>query len=146
MDVANIFHAAVHHGTADAYSPEQLEAWAPSPIDYESWRWRCELKRPFLFIVHARVVGFLELDPDGHIDCHYVDPVHARQGYGAKLLQHAVVVAQRAGLPRLYVEASHVAKGVYLKASFKVLRQNTVVRRGVELTNWAMQKHLTHAR
>jgi putative acetyltransferase len=137
--VAEIFHAAVHQTAACFYSSEQLDAWAPTPIDYEQWRARCELKRPFICLRPGQVVGFIELDTNGHIGCHYVHPDHNRQGYGSALLAHAIKTALDAGLMRLYVEASHVAKGLYLKHGFQVVSSNQVSIGGVHLENWIME-------
>jgi putative acetyltransferase len=140
--IAEIFYRAIHELAIVAYSPEQVEAWAPTPVNYDHWRWRCEMKRPFVYLVKAQVRGFIELDPDGHIDCHYVHPEFNRQGIGAALLQHALEVARHMGRPTAYVEASHIAKGLYLKNGFEVVRPNEVTCRGVTLQNWIMEKSL----
>jgi ribosomal protein S18 acetylase RimI-like enzyme len=138
--VADVFTRAVHDLAGEHYGAEQLAAWAPRPIDYAHWRRRCELKRPFLYVDGDTVCGFLELDPDGHIDCHYVHPDHHRRGIGGRLLRHVVHLADALPLPRLVVEASHLAKGLYLKHGFRVVRANRVVRRGVSFENWLMER------
>lgn len=140
--VADVFTEAVHRLAGSHYTPEQIAAWAPRPVDYGAWRNRCELKRPFLFVRDGIVCGFLELDPDGHIDCHYVHPDHHRRGIGTALLRHAIDVAESMRLPRLYVEASHLAKGLYLQHGFRVVSPHEVGRRGVRIENWQMERAL----
>jgi putative acetyltransferase len=140
--LADLFTRSVHELARQEYSTEQLYAWAPEPVDYLYWKYRCELKRPFLYKVGKSVAGFIELDPDGHIDCHYVHPDFTRQGIGSALLLHVIDIAQHLSLPRLYVEASHLIKPLYLKQGFICLRTNQVIRNGVQLENWIMEKIL----
>ena len=142
--VADVFHNAIHLTTSEHYSEEQILAWAPVPIDYNRWRARCDLKRPFLYCLEDEIIGFIELDPDGHIDCHYVHPVHNRKGIGTALLRHVLQVATAAKLPRLYVEASHVAKNLYLQHNFSILAENHVTKGTVTLVNWQMERRLPH--
>jgi len=143
-EVAEIFHSAVHETAASCYSQEQIEAWAPTPIDIEHWRSRCELKRPFLCSHAGQTVGFLELDTDGHIDCHYVHPSHNRRGFGSALLLHAITTAADFGMTKLYVEASHIAKDLYLKHGFQVVSSNQVSIGDINLANWIMEMPLAN--
>lgn len=138
--VAEIFSGAIHQVAKSAYTLEEIAAWAPMPIDYEHWRVRCEFKRPFLFVEDGHILGFIELDSDGHIDCHYVHPDYNRQGIGGALLEHAIAVATSFGVNRLHVEASHIAKGLYLKHGFQTVQANKVRRLGVTLANWIMER------
>lgn len=140
--LADLFWHSVHELAGTDYTPEQIHAWAPTPIDYSYWRYRCELKRPFIFKLDQTVAGFIELDPDGQIDCHYVHPKFTRRGVATALLLHVVDIATQVKLPRLYVAASHLIKPLYLKQQFVCLRSNQVLRRGVVLENWIMERSL----
>ncbi len=138
--VADIFQSAVHQTASSCYTVQQVNAWAPSPIDYDHWRARCELKRPFLYVRDDTICGFIELDNDGHIDCHYVHPDFNRLGIGSALLKHVIQIAADMNFPKLYVEASHLAKGLYLKHGFTTVRTNEVIRDGVVLENWILER------
>lgn len=142
-ELAELFYAAVHQTAAEAYSDIQIAAWARLPIDYSYWSDRCALKRPFIYDLDGQVAGFIEFDPDGHIDCHYVLPRFNRRGIGGALLQHVIDLAGRLQIERVYVEASHLAKGLYLRHGFQVLHENDVQRNGVVLQNWSMERRLT---
>lgn len=139
-EICDLFHEAVHRTASGSYGPAELRAWAPEPRDYENWKWRCELKRPFVLISGEKLAGFAEFDPDGHIDCFYTHPDYNRQGVATMLLQHVEEIARRRNIRTLFTEASHVAKGFFLKHGFTVVRENRVERRGVVLTNWIMEK------
>lgn len=138
--VAEIFTSAVHEIASQVYTPEQCLAWSAREVNYEHWRKRCELKRPFLGIVDGEVAGFLELDPDGHIDCAYVNPRFQRRGVVTELVQHAVTTCFDLGLPRVYVEASICAKPMFEKLGFVTTSENIVRIRDIELLNYRMEK------
>jgi putative acetyltransferase len=71
-EIADLFYETVHSVCANDYTAEELEAWAPTPIDYEKWQKRLEKRKPFVVIINHLIVGFAELEKDGHIDCFYV--------------------------------------------------------------------------
>jgi GNAT superfamily N-acetyltransferase len=58
----------------------------------------------------GRPVGFAELEPNGHIDRVYVSADHQRRGIGQQLLAAVMAEAQRAGIARLFTEASITAR------------------------------------
>ncbi|WP_269542947.1 GNAT family N-acetyltransferase [Cerasicoccus fimbriatus] len=139
LAIAEIFPRAVHEIACAVYTPEQCHAWSETKPNPDHWRQRCEQKQPFIYERDGEVVGFLELEPDGHIDCCYVHPKAARSGVGTALIQHAVATAFARGLDRLHVEASICAKPVFEKQGFRVLYENNVNIRGVDLINYKME-------
>lgn len=78
-DVADIFQETVHSVCSNDYTPKELEAWAPSPINYDKWQKRLLSKMPLLAVINNKIVGFAEIENDGHIDCFYVHKDHQRQ-------------------------------------------------------------------
>lgn len=140
--IAEIFTRAIHEIACDAYTPEQCLAWSDRRPDPEHWKKRCELKRPFVAVVGSRIAGFLELDPDGHIDCAYIHPDYQRRGIMTRLVEHAVRTCLDFSLERVHVEASIVAKPLFEKCGFHVIRENSVDIGGVKLPNFLMERLL----
>lgn len=140
--VCGIFHEAVHQTAHQRYTREQLAAWAPADRDYDMWRWRCEVKRPFLFVRAGRIAGFIEFDETGRIDCLYTHPTCNRQGIGSCLLAHVIDIARHRGMTRIFTAASHAAKGLFLKHGFRTVRKNDVVCRGITMGSWIMERAL----
>ncbi|MDB6079766.1 MAG: yafP 1 [Akkermansiaceae bacterium] len=139
--IAEIFTAAVHQIACEAYSPEQCLAWSAKEPNPEHWRKRCELKRPFVDLTDdGEITGFLELDPDGHIDCAYISPKFARRGIMTRLVEHAVATAFAMRLERVYVEASICARPMFEKLGFTLLAENEVNLGGVKLMNYRMER------
>lgn len=143
QEVADVFHQSVHGIDPDLYTGEQQEAWAPSPPDYQVWAERLSVKQPFIAIIDNRVAGFIELDPDGHIDCTYTHPDFQGRGVAGTLYDYLLREARRKGLVRLYVEASLVAKPFFERRGFALLQENKVHRNGETLINYSMEKWLS---
>lgn len=140
--ITDIFYESIHAIDESIYSEEQKNAWAPLPRDYESWAGRLMFKRPYLAMQGERLIGFIELDPDGYIDCMYTHPEFQRQGVGSALYEHLEGVARDKGLKHLRVEASLVAKPFFENKGFTVVSENQVERRGQLITNFKMERFL----
>lgn len=138
--VADLFYHTVHTICASDYTEKQLEAWAPTPIDYKKWQERLDRKKPFLAIIDSRIVGFIELEMDGHIDCFYVDKNYQRKGVGSFLLDHVEKLASSRNYEKMYAEVSITAKPFFLKHGFRVLKENIVRTNNQELKNFIMEK------
>lgn len=141
-EIADLFHQSVHAIDPALYTPEQQEAWAPTPPDYARWSERLALKRPFLAIVEKRLAGFIELDADGHIDCLYTHPAFQGMGVASALYAHLEAEARSRQLSRLYVEASRVARPFFERRGFSLTAENEVQRGGTKLINYRMEKTL----
>ncbi len=140
LAIGKIFHGAVHHLAAGDYTPAQLGAWAGKAggsVHY--WEERCIAKQPFVKEAGGRVVGFMELDPDGHIDCTYVDPAYARQGIMSAIMEAVKEEAVRLRLPKLFAEVSKTARPFFGKHGFIHVRDNLVPIRGEVLVNYLME-------
>ncbi|MBK1854746.1 GNAT family N-acetyltransferase [Verrucomicrobiaceae bacterium 5K15] len=138
--IAEIFTRAIHEIACEDYTEEQCLAWSGRAPDPAHWKNRCELKRPFVAVVGSKIAGFLELDPDGHIDCAYVHPDFQRRGIMRGLLRHAVDTAFAMDLPRVYVEASICARPLFEQEGFQLVADHEVDLQGVRLKNYRMQR------
>lgn len=144
--VTDIFYSAVHSIDDKIYSPAQKKAWAPLPIDYESWSSRLQGKQPFLAFHGQNLSGFIELEDDGHIDCMYVAPQYQRLGIGNALFLHLYKQAQSRKMAKLSVDASHLARPFFEKHGFAVDKENKVQLRGEVLVNFSMSRSLAKNR
>lgn len=137
-EITNLFYSSVYAIDSSVYSDKEKNAWAPKPIDYDKWKHRLANKKPYLLIIKGEVVGFIELESNGHIDCTYVLPKYQNIGVATSLLLHIVSLAQELDLKQLYVEASIVAKPLFEKFGFIVKSKNEVIRNNVVLINYSM--------
>lgn len=140
-EIADLFHDAIHAIGTEYYSHEQVEAWAPTPPNYSHWQHRLDIKQPFVAEMDRKIVGFIELDHDGHIDCMYTHKDYQRQGIAGRLYEHLKTIAGQKGITRLYVEASKLAMPFFAARGFRLVKENTVERRGQQLVNYSMVLH-----
>lgn len=141
--IGRIYHEAIHRLACRDYSDEQLDAWAGNKGDPEKWSrdWqaRCERKLPFVKILDGRVVGFIELDTDGHIDCVFVDPDHVGRGVMDEIMTEVKRQSASLGLPKLFAEVSITALKFFERQGFEWVRDNVAVIGEIELVNFIME-------
>jgi putative acetyltransferase len=141
-EIAELFHDTVHSINSRDYTREQLSVWAPHEIDYEHWERRLSRKRPIVAEMNEKIVGFAELDPDGHIDCFYVHKDYQRRKIGQQMLDRLTGSAKARAIRRLYAEVSMTAVPFFEKNGFRMIRGNTILKDGVQLGNYVMEKLL----
>ncbi|MEH2069180.1 MAG: GNAT family N-acetyltransferase [Nostoc sp.] len=140
--IVKLFYDTIHEINIGDYTQEQVDAWAPKNMDYEVWHKRLQTKLPYIAEDNGEIVGFGELEADGHIDCFYCHSKYQRKGIGSKLLTHLENTAKLQGIKRLYTEASITAKPFFQNKGFSIVREQQVERRGVWLQNYVMEKCL----
>lgn len=140
--IAQLFYDAVHAVPDADYSAAERAAWAPAPPDAERWHRRMAMRRTLVAETSGEVAAFAELDPDGHLDMFYCRPDRQRQGIGTELYRAIEAVARNAGMDRLTVEASHAGRRFFVRQGFRLLRRQSVVRDGITLVNFRMEKRL----
>lgn len=141
-EIWSLFYDTVYRVNSRDYTPEQIEAWAPSPETPFNWNSRLKQKRPFVAIRDGRIVGFAELDNNGHIDCFYC--AHDLQGnrIGTALFSRIEEEAKHLGLSKLFTEASITAVGFFKSRGFEVSSEQVVQQNGVNFTNYKMVKYI----
>ena len=137
-EIADLFHGAVHNIEISLYSKKQLEAWSPTPPNYEQWKVRLEVRRPFVAVQSDKVIGFIELESDGHIDCMYVHLDYQRKGVARNMFSYLSKEAVYRGINQLNVDASKLAKPFFEKIGFVTTDENIIIRNGIELINYKM--------
>lgn len=139
--LGEIFYRAVHAIDSAFYSSEQKAAWAPHTEKDNSERWLQRLKQKITYVAQAdrRVVGFIELEPGGHIDCFYLLPEFQHKGIGRRLFLQVKADAINLGLSHLSVDASKVAEPLFAKQGFKVIKENVIEKAGQRLENKTMR-------
>ena len=135
-----------------AYSRNQVAAWAARHGDD---RYFIDLVRDGQTIFIAADEGdqpcaytLLEVpEADGcHVDHLYCDPDHTRRGLAEQLLARAERFARDARAPRLYTEASELARPAFERAGYRVEHRRDFriehAGRSVPIHNYAMEKAL----
>ncbi len=140
--ITQLFYDTVHEINSRDYSPEQIEAWAPKNMDPGRWAESLAEKTVFVAEHGGEILGFAELEPDGHIDRFYCHSKRQRSGIGSGLMNEIENMARADGISRLYTEASITARPFFERWGFETRAEQQIEIRGVTLTNFAMQKSL----
>lgn len=140
--ICRLFFETVRSVNLGDYSPEQVRAWAPAPPDPAAWHGRMSGRHTLVAEGDDGVVGFVELEEDGHLDMLYCRQDAVGRGVGSRLYAAAEERARGLGLGHVFTEASITARSFFERHGFRVVRRNVVVRHGVELVNFSMEKTL----
>ena len=115
-----LFRDTIRRVNCRDYNPEQIRAWASDEIDPVRWTSRFTGRFAPVAETDGRLIGFAELEADGHIDRFYVSADHQRQGVGRAMFEALLVEARRLRLGRLFTEASITARPFFESRGFAV--------------------------
>ncbi|WP_157968846.1 GNAT family N-acetyltransferase [Tropicimonas sp. IMCC34011] len=141
-DAGRIFFCAIHEGTRAHYTSEQRRAWAGDTIDLDHWKARLATQTGFVAVEGGETVGLMTIDGDGLVDLAFVMPSCAGKGVGRTLLKACEAWAAEHGVSPLRTFASKAARPFFEANGWRVVAEETVERRGVELTRFRMEELL----
>jgi putative acetyltransferase len=137
-----LFYETVHFVNLQHYSEEQVNAWAPLVPDPEIWHSRMSQRSTLVAEQDGQIVAFAELERDGHLDMLYCRKDVIRCGVGHLLYGAVEQRAVRLGLEHVSTDASITAVPFFEHCGFCVVRRQTAMRGGIELSNFRMEKRL----
>lgn len=136
-----IFYNTIHQVNIRDYTQEQVNVWAPeSSLEASRWAKKFERTKPLVAIIDNIVVGFVEFEQDGHIDCFYCHHQWIGYGIGSALMNAIYEKAKQKKILRIYAEVSITARPFFEKQGFITTKEQTVVIEGIQLTNFKMEK------
>lgn len=167
--IAQLFHDTVRSINLKDYTLEQVQAWAPDDIYFRDWEQICAARFTYVAIAEGEtslkelpivttpinqasnqttnqtkeiIIGFGELEVNGHIDCFYCHQDYQRCGVGSSLYRAIELKARELGIDRLFTEASITARPFFLRQGFTTIQAQEVTVRGCHFRNYAMAKNL----
>ncbi len=140
--IAQLFHHTVHEVNSRDYSSSQCLAWSPEDIYFRDWAKICASHYTFVAEIGDAIVGFGELEANGHIDCFYCHKDYQRCGVGSQIYRAMEEKGVELGLQRLFTAASITAKPFFQHLGFVTITEQQVTCRGEIFTNYAMEKFL----
>jgi len=141
--LAKIYYNTIHRVNIRDYSEEQVNVWAPdSCLELDGWKKKWKKITPLVATNRNKIVGFIEFESNGHIDCFYCHHDWIGKGVGSELMQAIEERAKQQNIKRIYAEVSITAKNFFKSKGFYILKKQTIVRQGVNLENFIMEKTL----
>ena len=135
--MAALFYQTVHSVNAQDYTQAQLNAWATGAVDLAKWDASFRKHKTVVAVEDSVIVGFGDMDSSGYLDRLYVHRDFQRRGIASAIcdvLEHSVEGKN------ITTHASITAKPFFLHRGYRVVKEQEVVRRGIALTNFVMEK------
>ena len=141
-EIWSVYYGSTRSVIARDYTEEQVARWAPDDKCMKEWSTRIASKNPFVAVIDEQIVGFAELEPNGHIDYFYCHKDFQRQGIGSALMKRIQEEAIKDGIESIYAKVSVTAYPFFLAKGFEVTaeRENIVCK--VPAKQYLMRKIL----
>lgn len=139
--ITKLFYETVHTVCCGDYSQKQLNAWAQCPPDEQIWNETFIKSYTVVAEIDGIIVGFGNIKND-YLDRLYVHKNYQKQGIGASIVAKLESHALQNKYSKIYTHASITALPFFKKLGYENQNRQTVIRLGVELTNFVMTKTL----
>lgn len=145
--IGDVFERSIKAIGGAHYSKRQVDAWIANAPSIEAIRNRCTDGRTTLVALSdqettPRILAYIDLEPDGHLDHFYCLAEASQTGIAQALYQHIEELAKAQGIVRLYTEASEAARRFFERHGFTELHRRDLNVQGVAIHNFAMQKNI----
>lgn len=137
-----VFYDAVHQGARDFYTEIERIAWAPHDSPSDRWAGRLADNKTMVAAAERRILGFMSLTLEGHLDLAFVTPQAMGTGIAGRLYAKLESWAIQNGLAVLTTDASHLAKRFFTRQGWDILAQQSVISNGHPIVNFRMEKRL----
>lgn len=134
--LAELFYHTVHTVNAGDYTEEQLDVWATGEVDLEKWNQSLQEHFSVVAVDHSTIVGFGDIDKTGYLDHLYVHADHQRKGIATAVCNQLEQAVQG----NIVTHASITARPFFEKRGYRVIKEQSVERQGIFLTNYLMEK------
>lgn len=134
--LAELFYHTVHTVNAGDYTKEQLDVWATGKVDLEKWNQSLQEHFSVVAVDHSTIVGFGDIDKTGYLDHLYVHADHQRKGIATAVCNQLEQAVQG----NIVTHASITARPFFEKRGYRVIKEQSVERQGIFLTNYLMEK------
>ena len=141
-EMAALFYDTVHTVNARDYTPAQLDAWADGQPDLDAWDRSFRAHTTLVAVADGRIVGFGDMAGDGYLDRLYVRADYQRHGIATAICDELEAYAA-SRVSEVTTHASITAKPFFQRRGYEVVRKQSVLRRGVYLTNFVMSKRVS---
>ena len=137
--LAELFYQTVHAVNAKDYTIEQLDVWATGNVDLKEWDRSFTEHYTMVAIEDEIIVGFGDIDKSGYLDRLYVHKDYQGKGIASALCDE---LEQSVASNKVVTHASITAKPFFEQRGYYVVKKQEVIRGGIALTNYVMEKNI----
>ncbi|EAK9877780.1 GNAT family N-acetyltransferase [Campylobacter lari] len=133
-----LFKQSVSTLCKNDYTKEQIHAW--TNISQKAWEEKFQNQLGFAYEEKGQIISFISINlKEKILDLCFTHANYAHQGYGKALLEFAL---KNYPYSEIYTFASLSAKNFFLKAGFKIIKENIAIIDQQELKNFLMKKEI----
>lgn len=136
-EIAELFYNTVHTINAKDYTKEQLDVWATGNVDLDEWNKSFLAHFTVVAIENEIITGFGDIAQNGYLDRLYVHKDYQNMGVARAICD---VLENAVNADKIITHASITAKGFFEKRGYKVVKEQSVERKEILLTNYVMEK------
>lgn len=141
-EIIKLFYQTVHTINSADYSPEQLNVWATGNENPDVWNKSLSEHYTVVAEENNTICGFGDIDSTGYLDRLYIHKDFQRQNIASQICD---VLEKSVVSDRITVHASITAKPFFLKRGYITVKEQQVIRNGISLTNFVMEKTISQA-
>lgn len=135
-ELIELFYNTVHTINAKDYTEEQLIVWTGN-MNLQEWDKSLQEHYTVIAVENEKIIGFGDIDRTGYLDRLYVHKDFQRKGIATAICNKLEQSINNS----ITTHASITAKPFFEKRGYRVLREQQVVRKGILLTNYVMEKN-----
>lgn len=132
-----LFYDTVHTVNAGDYTEEQLNVWATESVDLTEWNKSFLEHYTVVVIENDTIAGFGDIDKTGWLDRLYVHKDYQNKGIATAICDNLEQVFR---FDKITTHASITAKPFFINRGYKVMKEQHVIRGGIALKNYVMEK------
>lgn len=135
--LAELFYQTIHTVNAKDYTNEQLDVWADGNADLKEWDKSFLAHNTVVCIMDGAIVGFGDIDKTGYLDRLFVHKDYQRKGVASAICDE---LEQEVTGDKIVTHASITAKPFFDQRGYRTVKEQQVIRNGISLTNYIMEK------
>lgn len=138
--LADVYRDAVRGIGPQAYTSEQIVAWALYPDDMAEFSERLSRGVTLVAEDDAGPIAFGQLEPEDHLAFLYCATAYSRRGVASSIYSELEAHAFSRGVLEIHTEASRISRPFFEKNGYIVVEVEHVVRFGIEFERFRMRK------
>lgn len=125
------------------YDRNQIDAWKSESENNERWLEVIENQMVIISKFNGEMTGFCTLDKGSYIDLLFVHKDFQQQGIARRLYMFIEQEARVRNEKKLTADVSKTARPFFEKMGFRIITEQKVNVKGIDLANYKMEKELT---
>lgn len=135
-ELTKLFYNTVHTVNAKDYTKEQLDVWATGQVNLKKWNQSLQEHFSIVVVDDDVIVGFGDIDETGYLDRLFVHSDYQGKGIATAICNQLEAAVQG----NIVTHASITARPFFENRGYIVIKEQQVVRQGISLTNFIMEK------